>query len=222
MKRTTLGMMMMAAVAFVPFAAKAETTGDDGIVYGSAKRSNYWLFGVRGGVSMVPGEVNSGGIQDQPGLAVNVSVNRVISGLFYAGGLIEYQMQSMEIRAAVLPIGSFSRMDIGDLHTITLMPTAGIRFPVDGTNILLNCGVGLGININAFNDAAGSPLTLKPNHAVAIRISGGAEYAISDQVGIALDVAYKVNDFSADTNLFYAEDLNVDTVSFLVGTNLTF
>lgn len=183
------GAVLAAAVLLAaPLAAKAETTGSDGIVYGEAKRSNYWMAGLSGGISFIPAKVDYGGVKGQPGPHVRLTMGHVFSDAVLIGLATEWESHGLEVTG----------VEIGTGHVVSILPYGEFRLPLGSDKLMAYGNAGLGANINFFKERAGLGSSVKPDPSVALRLGLGLDYEVADGTYGGLELAYKTNNTTAD------------------------
>ncbi|MCW5828661.1 MAG: hypothetical protein KIT79_05040 [Deltaproteobacteria bacterium] len=192
--------------------AAAQEPADDGIVYGTARRQNYWLGGLRAGLSLVPAKVAYGGVKADPGPHVNASFARVIDDIVAIGLMSEWESHDLKVGG----------LKAGTGHVVSIIPYAEARARLTGSKVVLTGSFGLGANINFFDMAPGVTPKVKPNPMVAFRLAVGGEYEVKENAFLGLEIAYKTNNAKAEIGNLGKDNYRYNSLAFLFGGKLAF
>jgi len=130
---------------------------------------------------------------------------------------------------------STSGVILGDLTTVSLIPTLEIHLPTEGS-MAPYLTAGLGVNFNSFRGhntlnnactiAFTSPCSIKPEDTFALRLGGGLEYFVSSNVTLSGEVAWKMNSGQMEVSVAgvgsQQDQFQSNTVSLLFGIRFYF
>jgi len=192
--------------------APAGTTTEDGITYGTARKSQYWLAGLRGGLSIIPAKVANGPVKGDPGPHVNISFARVVDDIVAIGVMTEWE--SHDLKAGGVTGGTG--------HVVSIIPYAEARARLPGSKALITGSLGIGANLNFFDEAPGLGGKIKPDNQIAVRLALGTEYEIQKDVYLGFEMAYKTNNTKADVAGLGKDSYRYNSLAFLFGGKLAF
>ncbi len=184
----------------------------DGITYGEARKSGYWLAGFRGGISIIPAHIDGGGgTKGGVGPHFNLSFARVVDDIVALGLMTEYESHSYKVPS----VGN-----IGKQEVYSIIPYAEFRGRLPKSPVILTGSLGIGANLNFFDENA-SGFTVKPEHKVAVRLGVGAEAEVQKDFTLGMEIAYKSNNGTAEVSGSKVAN-RLNSLAFLFGGKIAF
>jgi opacity protein-like surface antigen len=157
-----------------------------------------WGLGINAGPSFMTQDVNS----EEPSDVGKVGpiVNGEIVYIMQDGALgLSVEWERHKVKE--------SNVDSGDGTTISILPFTELRIPAT-ENIIPYVSLGLGININSFDQSSAvnntctllgaSSCKIELNNSFALRINAGIEYLVTQNLALNTGIAWKLNSTHAN------------------------
>lgn len=169
-----------------------------------------WQIGVRAGLSILTQEMlagTDGGLSP----AVNVQAMYGLNKWFSAGLMVDWEHRGIDNERPSL--------DLGTLNTVSILPTLEFH-PGRFGNAMPYLSTGIGVNVNSFSEATGTPRTDVSN-TFAFRLAGGVDFPLTSNMALNTEVAWKRNRGGIEVG--GAEgNFDATSMSLLLGLRYTF
>jgi opacity protein-like surface antigen len=109
--------------------------------------------------------------------------------------------------------------DLGHQDTVSVLPTVEVR-PVRFGPIIPYANMGFGVNVNSFGENTSTRIS--PSNTFSWRLGWGADYLLTKQWALNMEMAYKRNDGHATVNGNLNNDWNASSFGFLFGAKMFF
>lgn len=148
---------------------------------GQVKEGRFQI-GIRGGLSILTQEFLAG-TDGALGSVLSAQAMYGLNKWFSVGLMLDWERRGIDTERPSL--------DLGRLDTVSLLPTLEFR-PGRFGNAMPYLSTGMGININSFSEAAGTP-TIDVSNTFAFRLAGGMDYPLTSNLALNTEVAWKRN-----------------------------
>ena len=173
-----------------------------------------WYLGVRAGFTPLTQELARNTDTDV-GSLLNFQAMYAVNKWLFLGMMIEWERHSVDTERPSL--------NLGHLDTVSVLPTLELR-PFRVGPISPYANMSFGVNVNGFGedrDNIGNT-TISPSNNFAWRLGWGADYALTEQLALNVEMAYKRNDGHVTIGNVRSDDWNASSFGFLVGVRLFF
>lgn len=220
MNRLCAGLALLSAAAMT---LPLQTAQAEWVSEGQANEGKFTV-GMRAGFGFPTQTVIDYGLASSSsgvGPALNIDAMYGINKMVRMGLMFEYQNYSLssdDDNPLILPPGN----SIGTLHTVSLLPTIEIR-PGQFGKMIPYASAGLGVNVNSFSEDDNlGPNRLSPDNTLALRLAGGMDFPITQNLALNTELAWKRNHGSYELNGVNGGTFDASALNFLVGVRMTF
>lgn len=169
-----------------------------------------WVLGFRAGFAPVTQEVSANHSTDV-GSLVNAQALYSVNRWLMVGLMLEWERHAMDLERP--------QRDLGHQDTISVLPTLELR-PVNFGPVSPYVNMSMGVNVNGFGENTSTRIS--PSNTFAWRLGWGADYMLTKQAALDVEMAYKRNDGHATINGVRVDDWNASSFGFLFGGKLFF
>ncbi len=181
-----------------------------------------WGIGIQAGPSFMTQDINNEGPRDVGKLGPIVSGDIIY--VMESGALgLHVEWETHKVKE--------DNVDVGDATTISILPFTELRLPATDA-ITSYISLGLGININSFDESSAvssncvaPPCKIELNNSFALRINGGIEYLITQNLALSTGIAWKLNSTHFNVRSSVANSdvhAHLNTLSLLLGLHYYF
>jgi opacity protein-like surface antigen len=178
-------------------------------------------IGLRAGASIVTQNIDSSdpSTEAETGPIISVTGSYGVNQSLVAGLNVEWETHGLEEGGE----------DIGDYSTVSILPFVELHFPAsDQLSPYLLLGIGYNVNsadvggvAEDFCDALGVSCDYDPDNTFALKVGGGVDFLVNDNLAINAEVGWKLNsgdvDLEAGGLTIGSADSKASALSILVG-----